>query len=267
MQSEGERRGQWCVSVPLLSTSLFISPSLLHLSVRRSRLLHCRYMTDPGEDVEVPCGQESQVGGGKNAEVTHRDGVRTRRGRRGKEEGRLMEEWTARSLEKQYCHRRQHDPSRPAGPAVSPIQLEEPATIHSYLQHCDLDMNGKVNTNAEKITHSKSANMVSDLSPEGQPYTRRSNSMRRNPKAAVSKQGWLYKQASSGVKQWNKRWFVLADRCLFYYKDEKEDTVLGSLPLLSFRIGGVEPSDNITRKFAFKILTAGAAPDRAVCQS
>ncbi|XP_035857867.1 pleckstrin homology domain-containing family A member 6 isoform X17 [Sander lucioperca] len=168
----------------------------------------------------------------------------------------------------------QHDPSRPAGPAVSQIQLEEPATIHSYLQHCDLDMNGKVNTNAEKITHSKSANMVSDLSPEDQPYTRtsrtprgtprtaatfgkRSNSMRRNPKAAVSKQGWLYKQASSGVKQWNKRWFVLADRCLFYYKDEKEDTVLGSLPLLSFRIGGVEPSDNITRKFAFKAEHAG----------
>ncbi|XP_070758406.1 pleckstrin homology domain-containing family A member 6 [Enoplosus armatus] len=160
----------------------------------------------------------------------------------------------------------QHDPSGPAGPAVSPIQLEEPTPIHSYLQHCDLDMNGKVNTAAKKITPSKSANMVSDLSPEAQPYTRtsrtprkaamfgkRSNSMRRNPKAVVSKQGWLYKQASSGVKQWNKRWFVLTDRCLFYYKDEKEDTVLGSLPLLSFRVGGVEPSDNITRKFAFKV--------------
>ncbi|KAM9361785.1 pleckstrin homology domain-containing family A member 6 [Symphorus nematophorus] len=127
-------------------------------------------------------------------------------------------------------------------------------------------MNGKVNTAAEKITHSKSASMVSDLSPEAQPYTRtsrtprkaatfgkRSNSMRRNPKAEVTKQGWLYKQASSGVKQWNKRWFVLTDRCLFYYKDEKEDTVLGSLPLLSFQIGGVEPLDNITRKFAFKV--------------
>uniref|UniRef100_A0A8D3CQ62 PH domain-containing protein n=1 Tax=Scophthalmus maximus TaxID=52904 RepID=A0A8D3CQ62_SCOMX len=130
---------------------------------------------------------------------------------------------------------------------------------------CDLDMNGKVN--AVKITHSKSANMVSDLSPEGQPYTRvrakaatfgkRSNSMRRNPKAEVTKQGWLYKQASSGVKQWNKRWFVLADRSLFYYKDEKEDSVLGSLPLLSFRIRGVEPSDSITRKFAFKAEHAG----------
>ncbi|XP_074504936.1 pleckstrin homology domain-containing family A member 6 isoform X3 [Sebastes fasciatus] len=168
----------------------------------------------------------------------------------------------------------QHDPSGPAGPAVSPIQLEEPTTIHSYLQHCDLDMNGKVNTTAEKIAHSKSANMVSDLSPEAQPYTRasrtprgtprmaatfgkRSNSMRRNPKAAIAKQGWLCKQASSGVKQWNKRWFVLTDRCLFYYKDEKEDTVLGSLPLLSFRIGGVDSSDNITRKFAFKAQHAG----------
>uniref|UniRef100_A0A672IW83 Pleckstrin homology domain containing, family A member 6 n=1 Tax=Salarias fasciatus TaxID=181472 RepID=A0A672IW83_SALFA len=107
--------------------------------------------------------------------------------------------------------------------------------------------------------------MVSDLSPAAQSFSRtsrtprkaatfgkRSNSMRRNPKAEVVKQGWLHKQASSGVKQWNRRWFVLADRCLFYYKDEKEDTVLGSLPLLSFRIGGVQAADNITRKFAFK---------------
>ncbi|KAK2821049.1 hypothetical protein Q5P01_024008 [Channa striata] len=107
-------------------------------------------------------------------------------------------------------------------------------------------------------------------------FGKRSNSMRRNPKAEVIKQGWLYKQASSGVKQWNKRWFVLTDRCLFYYKApvllsystlflsprdlgvyEKEDTVLGSLPLLSFRIGRVEPSDSITRKFAFKAEHAG----------
>ncbi|XP_034023310.1 pleckstrin homology domain-containing family A member 6 [Thalassophryne amazonica] len=164
-----------------------------------------------------------------------------------------------------------YDPHGPAG--VSQIQLEEPIPIKICLQHCDVDMNGKVGANSastavDKIPHSKTANMVSDVSPEAQMYTRtsrtqmprkvatfgkRSNSMRRNPKAEVAKQGWLYKQASSGVKQWNKRWFVLSDRCLFYYKDEKEDMVLGSLPLLSFRIGGVEPSDNITRKFAFKL--------------
>ncbi|XP_063071455.1 pleckstrin homology domain-containing family A member 6 isoform X2 [Engraulis encrasicolus] len=84
-------------------------------------------------------------------------------------------------------------------------------------------------------------------------FGKRSNSMRRNPKAEVAKQGWLHKQASSGVKQWNKRWFVLTDRCLFYYKDEKEEGVLGSLPLLSFHIGPVQASDNISRKYAFKV--------------
>ncbi|XP_060897731.1 pleckstrin homology domain-containing family A member 6 isoform X5 [Labrus mixtus] len=159
----------------------------------------------------------------------------------------------------------QHDPRGPAGP-VSSIQLEDLTPVHSYLQCCD--MNGKINS--ERIPHSKSGNMVSELSPEGHTYTRasrtprkaatfgkRSNSMRRNPKAVVTKQGWLYKQASSGVKQWNKRWFILSDRCLFYYKDEKEESVLGSLPLLSFRVGGVELSDNITRKFAFKAEHAG----------
>uniref|UniRef100_A0A8D0Y2P0 PH domain-containing protein n=1 Tax=Sus scrofa TaxID=9823 RepID=A0A8D0Y2P0_PIG len=60
-------------------------------------------------------------------------------------------------------------------------------------------------------------------------------------------------QASSGVKQWNKRWFVLVDRCLFYYKDEKEENILGSIPLLSFRVAAVQPSDNISRKHTFKV--------------
>ncbi|XP_061146418.1 pleckstrin homology domain-containing family A member 6 isoform X1 [Syngnathus typhle] len=157
----------------------------------------------------------------------------------------------------------QHDGSRTAGSAMNVLQLQEPAAIHTNLQSCDLTMKGKVNTGAEKVNHTKSTNMVSQEVPpcartsrtprKAATFGKRSNSMRRNPKAEVHKAGWLYKQASSGVKQWNKRWFVLSDRCLFYYKDEKEDAVLGSLPLLSFRIGGVQPSDNITRKFAFKV--------------
>lgn len=101
---------------------------------------------------------------------------------------------------------------------------------------------------------------ASRSSRKGIAFGKRSNSMKRNPNAAVTKSGWLYKQvpepprhragcpprscaipfppalrqhprprvgaaltaplsqASSGVKQWNKRWFVLVDRCLFYYK-------------------------------------------------
>ncbi|XP_063308454.1 pleckstrin homology domain-containing family A member 6 isoform X9 [Pelobates fuscus] len=114
-------------------------------------------------------------------------------------------------------------------------------------------------------SENSSYTMVSDASPEGPSirpsrpskkgiaFGKRSNSMKRNPNAEVTKTGWLYKQASSGVKQWNKRWFVLVDRCLFYYKDEKEEGILGSIPLLSFRISPVQPSDNISRKHTFKV--------------
>uniref|UniRef100_A0A286XQM0 Pleckstrin homology domain containing A6 n=2 Tax=Cavia porcellus TaxID=10141 RepID=A0A286XQM0_CAVPO len=88
-------------------------------------------------------------------------------------------------------------------------------------------------------------------------FGKRAHSMKRNPSAPVTKAGWLFKQASSGVKQWNKRWFVLVDRCLFYYKDEKEESILGSIPLLSFRVAAVQPSDNISRKHTFKAEHAG----------
>ncbi|XP_028620456.1 pleckstrin homology domain-containing family A member 6 isoform X10 [Grammomys surdaster] len=108
-------------------------------------------------------------------------------------------------------------------------------------------------------------NMVSEVPPERPniratrtsrkaiAFGKRAHSMKRNPNAPVTKAGWLFKQASSGVKQWNKRWFVLVDRCLFYYKDEKQESILGSIPLLSFRVAAVQPSDNISRKHTFKV--------------
>ncbi|VTJ77507.1 Hypothetical predicted protein [Marmota monax] len=116
-------------------------------------------------------------------------------------------------------------------------------------------------TNSDISNH----NMVSEVPPERPniratrtsrkaiAFGKRSHSMKRNPNAPVTKAGWLFKQASSGVKQWNKRWFVLVDRCLFYYKDEKEESILGSIPLLSFRVAAVQPSDNISRKHTFKV--------------
>uniref|UniRef100_A0A8B9I760 Pleckstrin homology domain containing A6 n=1 Tax=Anser brachyrhynchus TaxID=132585 RepID=A0A8B9I760_9AVES len=140
------------------------------------------------------------------------------------------------------------------------------------LQKPTLDMSSKAggkrpatSSSSEPSNHA----MVSEVPPErpggrasrpsrkGIAFGKRSNSMKRNPNAAVTKSGWLYKQASSGVKQWNKRWFVLVDRCLFYYKDEKEESILGSIPLLSFRVAAVQPSDNISRKHTFKAEHAG----------
>uniref|UniRef100_A0A4X2KY88 Pleckstrin homology domain containing A6 n=1 Tax=Vombatus ursinus TaxID=29139 RepID=A0A4X2KY88_VOMUR len=140
------------------------------------------------------------------------------------------------------------------------------------------DMSSKTGGKRPTTTPSGTANnnnMVSEVPPERPnvraprtsrkaiAFGKRSNSMKRNPNAAVTKSGWLFKQASSGVKQWNKRWFVLVDRCLFYYKDEKEESILGSIPLLSFRIGAVQPSDNISRKYTFKVTVCWAGEARA----
>nr|XP_008528254.1 PREDICTED: pleckstrin homology domain-containing family A member 6 isoform X2 [Equus przewalskii] len=146
-----------------------------------------------------------------------------------------------------------------------------------------LDMSNKAGGRRPATTSSDGSNhnMVSEVPPErpsvratrasrkAVAFGKRSHSMKRNPGAPVTKAGWLFKQASSGVKQWNKRWFVLVDRCLFYYKDEKEESILGSIPLLSFRVAAVQPSDNISRKHTFKVTVcwvqeAGASSTQCV---
>ncbi|XP_056223887.1 pleckstrin homology domain-containing family A member 5-like isoform X12 [Seriola aureovittata] len=83
-------------------------------------------------------------------------------------------------------------------------------------------------------------------------FGKRSNSIKRNPNAPVVKSNWLYKQDSTGMKLWKKRWFVLSDMCLFYYRDEKEDSILGSILLPSFHISMLSVDDHISRKYAFK---------------
>ncbi|XP_045893274.1 pleckstrin homology domain-containing family A member 5 isoform X2 [Micropterus dolomieu] len=102
---------------------------------------------------------------------------------------------------------------------------------------------------------------VNPSSPAGRPsrpskkihnFGKRSNSIRRNPSAPVIKRNWLYKQDSTGMKLWKKRWFVLSDLCLFYYRDEKEEGILGSILLPSFHISMLSVEDHINRKYAFK---------------
>ncbi|XP_030626428.1 pleckstrin homology domain-containing family A member 5 [Chanos chanos] len=83
-------------------------------------------------------------------------------------------------------------------------------------------------------------------------FGKRSNSIKRNPNAPVVKSSWLYKQDSTGMKMWKKRWFVLSDMCLFYYRDEKEEGILGSILLPSFHISMLSVDDHISKKYAFK---------------
>ncbi|XP_059508043.1 pleckstrin homology domain-containing family A member 7 isoform X5 [Stegostoma tigrinum] len=88
-------------------------------------------------------------------------------------------------------------------------------------------------------------------------FGKREQSSKRNPNAPVVVRGWLYKQDSSGMRLWKRRWFALSEYCLFYYKDSREETVLGSIPLPSYVISLVDPEDHISRKYAFKATHTG----------
>ncbi|XP_039988644.1 pleckstrin homology domain-containing family A member 5-like isoform X1 [Xiphias gladius] len=119
-----------------------------------------------------------------------------------------------------------------------------------------------LNTMSEASNYTGGSDYAANTSsPAGRPsrpskkvhnFGKRSNSIRRNPTAPVIKKNWLYKQDSTGMKLWKKRWFVLSDLCLFYYRDEKEEGVLGSILLPSFHISMLSVDDHINRKYAFK---------------
>ncbi|CAM9554883.1 unnamed protein product [Lampetra planeri] len=108
------------------------------------------------------------------------------------------------------------------------------------------------NTTLTTTTHT-----TSTISKKAQPFGKGSAVIARNPKAPVVKYGWLFKQDSAGMKLWKRRWFVLSDLCLFYYKDSKEEQLQGSILLPSYEISPVELPDNVTRKYAFKAQQTG----------
>ncbi|XP_053540854.1 uncharacterized protein si:ch211-234p6.5 isoform X1 [Ictalurus punctatus] len=90
-----------------------------------------------------------------------------------------------------------------------------------------------------------------------QSFCKRSRSVQRDPNCAVVIRGWLYKRDSTGLKLWKRRWFVLSNYCLFYYKDSREECVLGSLPLPSYKIFFCSPRECKNRKYAFKVVHQG----------
>ncbi|XP_075423840.1 pleckstrin homology domain-containing family A member 7 isoform X5 [Ascaphus truei] len=95
--------------------------------------------------------------------------------------------------------------------------------------------------------------------PSNKVYTfgKRDQSIKRNSTIPVVVRGWLHKQDGSGMRLWKRRWFVLSDHCLFYYKDSREEAILGSIPLPSYVISAVGPEDRINRKYSFKAFHTG----------
>ncbi|XP_026018606.1 pleckstrin homology domain-containing family A member 4 isoform X3 [Astatotilapia calliptera] len=90
-----------------------------------------------------------------------------------------------------------------------------------------------------------------------QTFGKRCQSAKRDPNCSVVIRGWLNKKDSSGLKLWKRRWFVLSNYCLFYYKDSREESVLGSIPLPSYKILFCTPRECKNRKFTFKVVHQG----------
>ncbi|KAG8567620.1 hypothetical protein GDO81_013712 [Engystomops pustulosus] len=83
-------------------------------------------------------------------------------------------------------------------------------------------------------------------------FGKREYSIKRDPNSPVVIRGWLYKQDSAGLRLWKRRWFVLSNFCLFYYRDSREETVLGSILLPSYEIMPANPREVKNRRFSFK---------------
>jgi len=64
------------------------------------------------------------------------------------------------------------------------------------------------------------------------------------------REGWLMKQGGSW-KSWKRRWFVLNDRCLYYFQHTAENVPKGIIPLENIRVRAVEDRDG--KQFVFEI--------------
>ncbi|KAF7223939.1 pleckstrin homology domain-containing family A member 7 isoform X11 [Nothobranchius furzeri] len=133
-----------------------------------------------------------------------------------------------------------HVISKPAGEQLSSTAVSETST-----------------TITSSTVDTTSAPKTSRPSSRVHSFGKRDQAIRRNPNVPVVVRGWLYKQDSSGMRLWKRKWFVLADFCLFYYKDSREESVLGSIPLPSYVISPVGSEDHISRKYAFKASHTG----------
>ncbi|XP_048517102.1 uncharacterized protein LOC109541025 [Dendroctonus ponderosae] len=154
----------------------------------------------------------------------------------------------------EYVH--QHMPRSNPQP---PSQINNP--LRTPQQHMETSNNNTISQGGfppetPKQELSKDA-QVKALTPksrakEAEKKQLRSPSARRPANAPVAFQGWLHKQGSEGLMLWKKRWFVLSEYCLFYYKGLQEEKVLGSILLPSYKVSVCGPDDKINRKFAFK---------------
>uniref|UniRef100_A0A671G332 Pleckstrin homology domain-containing family A member 7 n=1 Tax=Rhinolophus ferrumequinum TaxID=59479 RepID=A0A671G332_RHIFE len=154
-----------------------------------------------------------------------------------------------------------HPVSGQFSPENSEFILQEESNPHMSKQERNLRPSSMVSetstTGTASTMEAKPGPKIIKSSSKVHSFGKRDQAIQRNPNVPVVVRGWLHKQDSSGMRLWKRRWFVLADYCLFYYKDSREEVVLGSIPLPSYVISPVGPEDRISRKYSFKAVHTG----------
>ncbi|KAG6456142.1 hypothetical protein O3G_MSEX009544 [Manduca sexta] len=142
-----------------------------------------------------------------------------------------------------------------------------PSDYHNQVQKNNTNVMSPMKSSESSTPSVKSPSTDSRRSSGGN-QALRSPTAQRIPSAPVAMSGILYKQGSDGLKVWRKRWFVLSEYCLFYYKSQDEEKLLGSVLLPSYKVSACSNEDKVLRKFSFKLEHANmrtyilAAPDQ-----
>lgn len=136
-------------------------------------------------------------------------------------------------------------------------QKNQRQSTNPFMQSNEIEIDNRAGSGAQSPVHQTLyyKEPVSSSSATSTPTKLlKSPKTKRQPTSLVTFSGWLYKQGSEGLRAWRRRWFVLSDYCLFYYKGPEEDKLLGSILLPSYILSECVPSDNRAyRKFSFKL--------------
>jgi cytohesin len=65
------------------------------------------------------------------------------------------------------------------------------------------------------------------------------------------REGWLWKQGSAGLvgaKPWNRRWFILNDRCLYYFEYTTDKEPRGIIPLENVEVRSGSALANVRKQ-------------------
>ncbi len=104
------------------------------------------------------------------------------------------------------------------GQDLQDIVVNSPANYHNNYQYYYADNTvGYIPANVD----ANNPNIMDGLRVQLQKrkgVSLRSPPVRRSDESQVTLRGWLYRLEGAALKQWKRRWCVLADYCLFYYK-------------------------------------------------